>query len=85
MTQPFHFSAQPAHLDIGDHAQCSRFHLHVTLPDRSIGPGRLAKKCLVRVKWRYLLAGTDDCGCVDGYQFPNGLFLIKTIASVFAA
>ena len=85
MTQPFHFSAQPAHLDIGDHAQCSCFYLHVAFPDRSIGPRWLAKKCLVRVKWRYLLAGTDDCGCVDGYQSPNDLSLIKTIASVFAA
>lgn len=85
MTQLCHFFAQPVPLDIGDYAQCSCFRLHSTLPNQSNRTRWLAKKCLVRVKWRYLLAGTEDCGFVDGYQFPNGLFLIEIIAPVFAA
>ena len=77
MTQPFHFSAQPAHLDIDDYAQCPFFRLPATLSNPFNGPVWLAKKCLVRVKWRYLLAGIDDSGCVDGYQIPNNLFLTR--------
>ena len=60
MTLSFRISSQPAHLDIGDYAHCSCFRLHGALPDRSNGPGWLAKKCLVRVQWRCLLTGTDD-------------------------
>ena len=85
MTRLFLSPAQIPYLDIGDYSQCSCLRLLGTHLTKQIAPGRLAKKCPVRVKWRYLLAGTDDCGCVDGYHFPNGLFLIDIFASVFAA